>query len=89
MVIAGIALAVLALIMTSDARLTFGFIGGALASLAVLAALGEMVMRLMRRAFALLCASATGLICDNAPRLTFACDYYCLWPWLICACGRT
>ena len=49
MVIAGIALAVLALIATSDARLTFGFIGGALASLAVLAALGEMVMRLMRR----------------------------------------
>ena len=49
MIIAGIALAVLALIATSDARLTFGFIGGALASLAILAALGEMVMRLMRR----------------------------------------
>ena len=49
MIIAGIALALLALIATSDARLTFGFIGGALASLAVLAALGEMVMRLMRR----------------------------------------
>ena len=49
MVIAGMALALLALIATSDARLTFGFIGGALASLAILAALGEMVMRLMRR----------------------------------------
>ena len=49
MVIAGMALALLALIATSDARLTFGFIGGALASLAVLAALGEMVMRFMRR----------------------------------------
>ena len=49
MVIAGIALALLALIATSDARLTFGFIGGALASLAILAALGEIVMRLMRR----------------------------------------
>ena len=49
MIIAGIALALLALIATSDARLTFGFIGGALASLAVLAALGEMVMRIMRR----------------------------------------
>ena len=49
MALAGVALAILALIATSDARLTMGFIGGALASLAILAALGEMVMRLMRR----------------------------------------
>ena len=49
MVIAGIALGLLALVATADLRLTLGFIGGALASLAVLAFLGEMVMRLMRR----------------------------------------
>ena len=49
MLCAGIALGLLALIATADARLTIGFIGGALASLAILAALGELVMRLMRR----------------------------------------
>ena len=46
---AGIALAILALIATNDSRLTFGFIGGALAALLLLALLGEGVMRLMRR----------------------------------------
>lgn len=49
MILAGIALTFLALLATSDIRLTFGFIGGALAALALLALLGEMVMRLMRR----------------------------------------
>ena len=46
---AGIALTILALIATKDVRLTFGFIGGALMALALLALLGEGVMRLMRR----------------------------------------
>ncbi|MGC6518238.1 MAG: ABC transporter permease [Candidatus Puniceispirillaceae bacterium] len=46
---AACALTALALIATSDLRLTFGFIGGAIGALCLLALLGEMVMRLMRR----------------------------------------
>ena len=48
-VVAAIALALLALIATGDVRLTTGFIGGAIASLIILALLGEGVMRLLRR----------------------------------------
>ena len=48
MILAGCALTLLALAATSDLRLTFGFIGGALGALGVLALLGEGVMRLMR-----------------------------------------
>ena len=49
MLLAAIALTILALIATNDMRLTFGFIGGAIAALILLALLGEGVMRLMRR----------------------------------------
>ena len=48
-ILAGIALTVLALLATADTRLTFGFIGGAIGALGLLALLGEGVMRLMRR----------------------------------------
>ena len=49
MMLAAIALTILALLATADMRLTFGFIGGALGALLLLALLGEGVMRLMKR----------------------------------------
>ncbi len=49
MMLAAIALTILALSATADMRLTFGFIGGALGALLLLALLGEGVMRLMKR----------------------------------------
>lgn len=49
MALAAIALTILALLATADMRLTFGFIGGAIGALGLLALLGEGVMRLMRR----------------------------------------
>ena len=49
MMLAAIALTILALLATADMRLTFGFIGGALGALFLLALLGEGVMRLMKR----------------------------------------
>ena len=48
MMLAGIALTILALLATSDIGLTFGFIGGALGALSLLALLGEFVMRGLR-----------------------------------------
>ena len=49
MSLAAAALTLLALLATADMRLTFGFIGGALGALLLLALLGEGVMRLMKR----------------------------------------
>ena len=88
MSLAAIALTILALIATNDMRLTFGFIGGALGALILLALLGEGVMRLMKRLPSPRYVPARlSPICDYKTRLAVTCDYHCLRSWLICV-GR-